>query len=87
MVAGPLPLFAIIGGGLLFLHTHHVLADMDVVMLHHRIMGTTAILAGGCKLVPDVSRVGAASPGRPAWDQVWSVLLFLIGLELMIYFE
>jgi hypothetical protein len=83
----PLPLFAIVGGVLLFLHTHHVLAGMDVIMLHHRIMGTTAILAGGCKCMPDIRRAGPASPGRPVWDLVWSVLLLLIGLELMLYFE
>lgn len=86
----PLPLFAIAGGVLLFLHTHHVLAGMDVIMLHHRIMGTTGILAGCCKLVPDVigsSRGPAGVPGRPAWDLVWSVLIFLVGLELVIYFE
>jgi len=86
----PLPLFAIVGGVLLFFHQHHVHAGMEVIMLHHRILGTTAILAGCCKLVPDFigsSRRTAGALGRPAWDLVWSVLVFLVGLELMLYFE
>jgi hypothetical protein len=83
----PLPLFAIIGGVLLFLHVHHVHTGMEVIKLHHRIMGATAILAGCCKLVPDVSRTAESVMKRPAWDLAWSVLLFLVGLELMLYFE
>jgi hypothetical protein len=86
----PLPLFSIVGGLLLFLHFHHVHTGMDVILLHHRIMGATAILAGCCKLVPDAlgsSHGTAAFPGRPAWDLVWSILLLQVGLELMLYFE
>jgi len=86
----PLPLFSIVGGLLLFLHAHHVYAGMEVILLHHRIMGTTAILAGCCKLVPDVfgpSSGPAGNPGRPAWDLVWGILLLQVGLELMLYFE
>jgi hypothetical protein len=86
----PLPLCSIIGGQLLFLHVHHVHTGMEVILIHHRIMGTTAILAGCCKLVPDgleTSRETAGMPGRPAWDLVWSILLLQVGLELLLYFE
>lgn len=83
----PLPLFAIIGGVLLFLHKHYVHTGMDVIMLHHRILGTTAILAGCCKLMPDINRAAESVLKRPAWDLVWGVLILLVGLELMLYFE
>ena len=82
----PLPLLAIIGGALLLPHMHHAEGDIHLIQLHHRIMGTTAILAGLVKLAPELS--GAASAGQRArWEVAWAALVLLIGLELLLYTE
>jgi putative copper resistance protein D len=82
----PLPLFAIIGGALLLPHMHHVLTDVRVIELHHRIMGATAMLGGSARLLPDLRRSPSAEE-RARWELVWATLLLLIGIELLLYFE
>jgi len=83
----PLPLLAIVGGVLLYTHMHNVLTDIRVINMHHRLMGAAAILAGSVKLVPAVlPRLGGAER-RASWEMAWGILVVLIGVELLLYFE
>jgi len=84
----PLPLFAILGGAMLYAHMHNVVTDVQVIHMHHRLMGAAAILAGVVKLVPasGLPGLGDASK-RPSWETAWASLVVLIGVELLLYFE
>lgn len=83
----PLPLFAILGGVMLFAHMHSVLTDVRVIQMHHRLMGAAAILAGACKLAPAVMPRLGTDGRRTSWDTAWAILIVLIGAELLLYFE
>jgi len=84
----PLPLFAILGGVLLYTHMHNVLTDVHVIHMHHRLMGAAAILAGTVKLVPASGLPGFSDHSkRPSWETAWATLIVLIGVELLLYFE
>lgn len=83
----PLPLLAMFGGALLDAHMHNVLTNVQVITVHHRLMGAAAILAGAVKLVPTVMpRLGGAER-RASWEMAWATLVVLIGVELLLYFE
>jgi hypothetical protein len=87
-----LPAFALAGGLMLFLHSHSTHPAAHTIAIHHSVMGTTAILAGLCKLAADPFHTLALSgdrvPGTPSgWGLAWSVLVLLIGLELLYYTE
>ena len=47
----PLPALAIIGGLMLFLHSHGTHPAAHKIAIHHAVMGSLAISAGTCKLV------------------------------------
>ena len=83
----PLPLFAVIGGLMLFLHSHGAHPSAHKIALDHAIMGTMAITGGFCKLVPvrTTTNAGTARPSR--WDLVWAASVLLIGLQLLFYSE
>src|SRR5437867_1001819 len=49
----PLPVFALIGGLMLFLHSHGAHPSAHQIAMHHYAMGMTAVLAGMCKLAAD----------------------------------
>ena len=49
--SAPLPLFAIIGGLMLFGHSHGVHPSAQKIAMHHAMMGTMAITAGSSKLL------------------------------------
>jgi len=84
--AAPLPLFAIVGGLMLFGHSHGDHPAAQRIVLHHVMMGTMAITAGASKLI-----AGWRSRQRIAeqsyWDLLWAGLVVAIGLQLLIYSE
>jgi putative copper resistance protein D len=79
----PLPVFALIGGAMLLLHSHGTHPSAHTIAIHHAVMGTTALLAGLCKVTAGVKR----QEGRSLWGLAWSVLVLLIGVELLLYTE
>lgn len=90
--AVPLPAFAIVGGMMLFLHSHGPHPSAHTIAFHHAVMGTMAVAAGGCKLIGDnarglFSRRPTATQKRNGWEFVWASLILLIGFQLLMYRE
>jgi len=84
--AVPLPFFALSGGLLLFVHSHGVHPATQTIELHHAIMGALAVSAGTTKSVS--GWLTSSSDGSvKGWDLAWVGLIFLIGLQLILYFE
>lgn len=84
--ASPLPLMAIVGGLMLFGHSHGFHPSAEKIAMHHAIMGTMAVTAGSTKLLSGwVSPTGQSSSTR--WEWVWVCLILLIGGQLLIYTE
>lgn len=79
----PLPLLALIGGAMLFLHSHGTHPSAQMIAFHHSVMGTMAVLAGLCKITAGTK----AQAGRSTWGLAWSALVLLIGVELLVYKE
>lgn len=77
----PLPALAIVGGLLLFIHSHGPHPAAHKIAIHHAIMGILALAAGVCKLVAE----GAAFGSR--WAVAWAGLILVIGLQLLVYSE
>lgn len=88
----PLPAFAVVGGGLLFLHNHGDHPSAHQIALHHLTMGVTAWLAGTCLLVSEYHRgivdatTRAGWPGA-RWQRAWGVFVLVIGVQLLLYTE
>ncbi len=98
-----LPALAIVGGLMLFMHTHGPHPAAHTIVIHHAIMGALAITAGICKLLADRTGSQAAIPayvGMPTggtgifsasacfrWSLAWSSLILVIGLQLLVYSE
>jgi hypothetical protein len=88
----PLPVLALVGGLMLFLHSHGAHPSAAKIAFHHGMMCTMAILAGMCKLAADPFQTLALSGDRVAgarssWGLAWSALVLLIGAELLLYNE
>jgi hypothetical protein len=88
----PLPVLAFVGGGMLFLHSHGAHPSAATIAIHHSMMCATAILAGLCKLAAHPFQILGLSGDRVAgarsdWGLAWSVLVLLIGVELLLYTE
>lgn len=82
----PLPLMAIVGGLMLFGHSHGVHPSAHKIAIHHNIMGTLAVTAGSSKLLSGVARPASES-GSSRWQWLWPALLLVIGAQLIIYSE
>jgi hypothetical protein len=82
----PLPVFAVIGGWMLFSHSHGAHPAAETIALHHAIMGTLAITAGSSRLV-SAWKAGAASSAQSRWELLWAGLICVIALQLIIYSE
>lgn len=83
----PLPAFAVVGGLMLFMHSHGAHPSAHKIALHHAAMGTLALLAGSCKLA---SVQGTVLPGKTRvsrWELAWSGLVLTIGIQLLFYSE
>jgi hypothetical protein len=92
----PLPLFAIIGGLMLFGHSHGDHPAAHKIQLHHTIMGLLAITAGSSKLVSarwrkplQWGRHGDTVPVVLGtwWEFAWAILVLAIGVQLLFYSE
>jgi putative copper resistance protein D len=81
----PLPLLAIIGGLMLFGHSHGDHPAAQKIALHHAVMGVLAITAGSSKLWSTWWR--AREAGVAKWDVLWACLILVIGAQLLIYSE
>ena len=82
----PLPSFAIIGGLMLFGHSHGIHPSADKIALDHMVMGTMSVTAGSCKLLSDWFH--SPSHGRSSrWELLWAGLILLIGIQMLIYSE
>jgi hypothetical protein len=84
--ASPLPLMAIVGGLMLFGHSHGFHPSAQKIAMHHAIMGTMAVTAGSSKLVSTWVE-SAERPGPKNLEWVWVCLVLLIGAQLLIYSE
>ncbi len=82
----PLPLMAIVGGLMLFGHSHGVHPSAYKITLHHNLMGALAITAGSSKLLSGLHRPASES-GSSHWEWLWPGLLLLIGVQLAVYSE
>ena len=84
--ASPLPLMAIVGGLMLFGHSHGFHPAAQKIAMHHAIMGTMAVTAGSTKLV-SAWVMPAERSGSTNWEWVWVSLILLIGAQLLLYSE
>ena len=82
----PLPLFAIIGGLMLFAHSHGEHPSAHKIAMDHVIMGTMAVTAGSSKLLSNWFRSPSHAQSSK-WEMLWSVLILLIGVQLLLYSE
>ncbi len=82
----PLPLFAMIGGIMLFTHSHGAHPSAEKIAMHHAVMGTLAISAGSSKLA-SAWRGMFLGWSRTRWETIWAGLILLIGLQLLVYSE
>jgi hypothetical protein len=84
--ASPLPLMAIVGGLMLFGHSHGLHPSAHKIAMHHAIMGIMAVTAGSSKLFSAwVHPTGGRASTR--WEWLWACLILLIGVQLIIYSE
>jgi putative copper resistance protein D len=84
--ATPLPVYAIIGGLMLFGHSHGVHPSAHKIAIDHAFMGTMAVTAGSSKLLSDWVR----SPSHvrsSQWELLWAGLILFIGIQLLMYSE
>jgi putative copper resistance protein D len=84
--ASPLPLMAIVGGLMLFGHSHGFHPSAEKIAMHHAIMGTMAVTAGSSKLL-STWVVPAERSRSTNWEWLWVSLILLIGAQLLLYSE
>ena len=82
----PLPLFAIIGGLMLFGHSHGAHPSAYKIAMDHALMGTLALTAGSSKLLFEQFRFPSHRVGSK-WELLWAGLIVLIGIQLLLYSE
>ena len=80
----PLPLFAIVGGLMLFGHSHGVHPSAAKIAMDHAMMGIMAVTAGSSKLLSDWFR-SPSYGGSSKWELPWAALILLIGTQLLTY--
>lgn len=84
--ATPLPVFAVIGGLMLFDHSHGIHPSAQRIALGHAVMGSMAVTAGSSKLLSDWFR-SASRERSSKWELLWAGLIVIIGLQLLMYSE
>ena len=87
----PLPAFAIIGGLMLFLHSHGDHPAAHWIFINHSIMGVLALTAASCWLVSQYKGPAEAKAEirgtKSTWMVTWAGCILLIGGQLLIYSE
>jgi putative copper resistance protein D len=77
---------AIVGGLMLFGHSHGVHPSAHKIAMHHALMGIMAVTAGSSKLLSGwLCQPSTRTVGR--WELLWAGLILFIGMELLIYLE
>jgi putative copper resistance protein D len=84
--AAPLPLYAIIGGLMLFGHSHGGHPSAHKIAMDHALMGTMAVTAGSSKLLSNWFHSPSHTQSSK-WELLWPGLILLIGIQLLIYSE
>ncbi|HEU4685163.1 MAG TPA: hypothetical protein VFS39_11740 [Nitrospira sp.] len=84
--SAPLPLLALVGGLMLFGHSHGEHPSAHKITLHHAVMGTIAMTAGSSKLLGGWLRSRNQTTAS-TWEIVWAVLIVTIGVQLLLYSE
>ncbi len=82
----PLPAFAVLGGWMLFSHSHGLHPAAEHIALHHAAMGTAGVIAGVCRLA-SAWKTGAMLAPQSRWELCWAGFVFLIGVQLILYSE
>ena len=82
----PLPLYAIIGGLMLFGHSHGGHPSAHKIAMDHALMGTMAVTAGSSKLLSNWFHSPSHTQSSK-WELLWPGLILLIGIQLLIYSE
>ncbi|HEX9136839.1 MAG TPA: hypothetical protein VF905_07830, partial [Nitrospirota bacterium] len=85
--AMPLPLMAIVGGLMLFEHSHGAHPSAHKIAMHHTIMGAMAVTAGSSKFFAGWIRPVTESASSKKWEWLWAGLILVIGVQLIIYSE
>jgi putative copper resistance protein D len=84
--AAPLVIGAMIGGLLLFWHSHGHHPANQTIELHHALLGCLGVGAAASSAM--VSWRSGSSRGLvKRWDVAWAVFVILIGIQLLLYFE
>ncbi|HSE57948.1 MAG TPA: hypothetical protein VLA99_04525 [Nitrospiraceae bacterium] len=95
----PLPLFAIVGGLMLFSHDHGPHPAAQHIAMHHALMGSAAVAAGIAKTLAGLKAVRQLGPRAGVglegvgprniswWDLTWSLLVLVIAVQLLLYRE
>lgn len=83
----PFPAFAIVGGLMLFLHSHGDHPSAHDIAMNHAIMGTLAVAAGFCKLVSVRTVAKGNRNNILRWELAWAGCILLVGLQLLFYSE
>ncbi|MBI5672184.1 MAG: hypothetical protein HZC50_02725 [Nitrospirae bacterium] len=84
--AAPLVIGAMIGGLLLFWHSHGNHPANQTIELHHMLLGSLGV---GAALSSAMVSWGSGASSLPVkkWDLAWAVFVILIGIQLLLYFE
>jgi hypothetical protein len=81
-----LPMLAILGGLLLFVHDHGHYPGGHAIAMHHVIMGTIAIAAGSLRLAA-LAVIRQRGREHWGWKIAWPGLILLLGVQLLFYTE
>jgi len=87
-----LPGFALIGGGMLFLHMHGPYPAGHQIQIHHNVMGTLALAGGltwfaGEWLHRPFDVQTSPAPPKSILKILWAIFVITIGVQLLFYSE
>jgi putative copper resistance protein D len=84
--AAPLVIGAMIGGLLLFWHSHGNHPANQTIEVQHVLLGSLGV---GAALSSAMVSWGSGASSFPVkkWDLAWAVFVILIGIQLLLYFE
>jgi hypothetical protein len=90
--AALLPGFALIGGGMLFLHMHGPHPAAHQIQIHHNVMGTLALAGGLAWFAGEwfhrpLGAVSQSISSNAILKIVWAILVIAIGVQLLFYSE
>ena len=89
-----LPGYALIGGGMLFLHMHGPHPAGHQIQIHHNVMGTLAMAGGLAWFAGEWMHQSVQSltllhkqKSLPIFKIIWSLAVIIIGVQLLFYSE